>query len=182
MRVFKDRELFLPSSVVSIGAFDGLHKGHQKLIRQAVKRARELDVPSVVYTFDPPPRAYFQKQIVLTSLDEKLALMEKLTVDYIIVASFNEHYAARPSADFLDELIQIGACEVWVGSDFRFGKGKEGDIKFLSNYFQVNTYPFFTCDQGKKISSTRIRELLKNNDWLEIYQLLGRESLKTLDV
>ncbi|VEF46819.1 FAD Synthetase [Bacillus freudenreichii] len=182
MNISKDNELALSSSVVSIGAFDGLHKGHQTLIRQMAKRARELGVPSVVYTFDPPPRAYFQNQRVLTTVQEKLALIERLNVDYTVIASFNEHYASRPPADFITELRLLGAREIWVGSDFRFGKGKEGCVDLLSRHFHVNIHPFVTCDQGERISSTRIRELLKNNDWLKVHQLLGRQSLETIDV
>lgn len=182
MRIVNDNELSLPASVVSIGAFDGLHKGHQTLIKQAVRRAYELEVLSVVYTFDPPPRVYFQNQQVLTSIEEKLALIENLNVDYTIVANFDEHYASKPPADFITELSQLNTREIWVGSDFHFGKGKQGNIEMLSNYFTVNIHPFITCDQGEKISSTRIRELLQNNDWLEVYQLLGRKNLKTIDV
>ncbi|MFD1707245.1 FAD synthetase [Siminovitchia sediminis] len=179
MRAASENELKLKSSVVSIGAFDGVHRGHQALIRQMVNRARELGVPSVVYTFDPPPRAYFQGHRVLTSVEEKLELMKKLNVDYTIAARFNKHYALRPPEEFIKELRSLGTKEVWAGRDFRFGKGQEGTIEMLSGYFTVNIFPFVTCEQGEKISSTRVRELLKQKDWIKINHLLGRTSVDT---
>ncbi|MFS0643642.1 FAD synthetase [Siminovitchia sp. 179-K 8D1 HS] len=181
MKVFRENELMLTSSVVSIGAFDGLHRGHQTLIKQAVKRACELDVPSVVYTFDPPPRVYFQNERMLTSIEEKMALIKELNVDYTVVAHFNSHYASRKPIEFIEELCLLGTREIWVGPDFRFGKAKEGSVQLLSEFFKVNIHPVVTCDQGKRISSTRIRELLNKSDWIKVQDLLGRQSLKTLN-
>ncbi|MBM7714105.1 riboflavin kinase/FMN adenylyltransferase [Bacillus thermophilus] len=178
MKVFRENELILKSSVVSIGAFDGLHRGHQTLIKRVVKRARELDVPSVVYTFDPPPRVYFQSERMLTSIEEKMALIKELNVDFTIVAHFNRHYASRPPLEFIKELRLLGARDIWVGPDFRFGKDKEGSVEWLSEYLKVNIHPVVTCEQGKRISSTRIRKLLQKNDWIKVRDLLGRQSLE----
>ena len=88
--------LELPRSIVAIGAFDGVHKGHQAVIKQAVQRGRKLKVPSVVYTFDPPPRVFFQGARMLTTVQEKVLKIEKLAAGHAVVARFDEVYANRP--------------------------------------------------------------------------------------
>ena len=92
--------LRLPGSIVVIGAFDGVHVGHQKVIGGAVRASRSLDLPAVVYTFDPPPKALFSGAKVLTDIDEKLRRLSLLAPDYAIVASFDRDYATRPSGGF----------------------------------------------------------------------------------
>lgn len=77
MRIHPANTLVLPASVVTVGAFDGVHLGHQVLIRQAVARARTLGVPSVVYTFDPPPRCYLQRVPILTPLDSHIDTLRR---------------------------------------------------------------------------------------------------------
>ncbi|WP_158738093.1 FAD synthetase family protein [Alteribacillus sp. YIM 98480] len=181
MHIYKNNHLTLASSVVSIGAFDGLHRGHQTLIKEAAKRARELGVPSVVYTFDPPPRAHFQNTRVLTSVDEKIELIKLFDIDYVVVAEFNKEYASREALEFLLELSFLGPKEIWVGPNFQFGKGKKGNTNLLSDYFHVNVHPLVTCDKGEIISSTRIRELLQNNKRKQADHLLGRPRIKSLN-
>jgi FAD synthase len=112
------RELRLPGSIVVIGAFDGVHLGHQKVIRGAVGASGSLAVPAVVYTFDPPPKAVFSGAKVLTDIDEKLRRLSLLAPDYAIVASFDRDYATRPAEDFISELMLLNPIEVWVGADF----------------------------------------------------------------
>ncbi|MFB4165350.1 FAD synthetase [Alteribacillus sp. JSM 102045] len=175
MYIYNNNELNLESSIISIGAFDGLHRGHQTLIRQAVHRARELNVPSVVYTFNSPPRAFFQNSIVLTSLNEKIELIKQFEVDYIVVANFNEQYASRPASAFIEELCSLAPKEIFVGPNFTFGKGKKGDVCLLSENFKVNVQPLITCENGEIISSTRIRNLLKKDKQAQVSKLLGRE-------
>ncbi|HLR66705.1 FAD synthetase family protein [Virgibacillus alimentarius] len=180
MNVFQENELTLEASIVSIGAFDGMHRGHQALITKAAERARRLNIPSVVYTFNPPPRAHFQNHIMLTSVEEKIKIIKELGIDYIIVANFNDSYAARSVYAFIDELEDIGTQEIWVGKDFHFGKGKSGNVHLLSEYFNTCTLPFVTCDKGETISSTRIRNLIHKNDWFQAYHLLGRNKLEKI--
>lgn len=173
MNVYKQGTLHLNSSVMSIGAFDGLHKGHQSLIESNVTQARRLNIPSVVYTFDPPPRAYFQNSQILTSLEEKIELINHFNVDYIIVAKFDNHYASRSAAKFLAELKNCHPEEIFVGSNFTFGKGREGDVPLLTKHFNVTLPSLITCEKGEVISSSRIRELIKENNFTQAFHLLG---------
>jgi riboflavin kinase / FMN adenylyltransferase len=173
------RTLSLNSSVITVGAFDGVHLGHQRLIQQAVKRARTLKVPSVVYTFNPSPRVYFQNSMEVISLHEKIQVMKQQKVDYLVIADFNKEYASRPAEAFMDELALMGAKEIWVGDNFQFGKGKEGTADTLASKFKVHVLPLMTCEKGEVISSTRIRKLLKTNELTEARRLLGRTCLET---
>lgn len=173
--IYNNNELHLASSVVSIGAFDGLHRGHQALIRQTAKRALEVHVPSVVYTFNPPPRTFFQNGTLLTNVEEKIELIKQFGIDYIVIANFNEQYASRPASAFIEELENLGPKEIWVGPNFTFGKGKKGDVKLLSKHFKVNIHPLITCVDGEIISSTRIRNLLKRDQRQKVNKLLGRD-------
>ncbi len=181
VKIYNNSELKLDSSIVTIGAFDGLHRGHQSLIKQAVKSAKQARVPSVVYTFNPPPRVLFQNKQVLTTVPEKVELLNGLGIDYVILANFNHAYAARGALEFIQELYEIQPKEVIVGPDFTFGKEKLGNLHFLSQYFQVTVTPFVHCKKGKIISSSRIRKLMERNEMEQVKDLLGRKGLGILN-
>jgi riboflavin kinase / FMN adenylyltransferase len=142
--------LELPKSIVAIGAFDGVHRGHQAVIRHAVQRANKLKVPSVVYTFDPPPRVYFQGVRMLSTMDEKLVKIEKLGVRHTVVASFDATYASRSALEFIDTLAELNPIEIMVGGDFRFGNDRTGDIALLEKFFQVRVTKPVCCPKGSR--------------------------------
>lgn len=165
--------LRLWDSVVTIGAFDGVHRGHQALIRQSVDRAARLGVPSVAYTFDPPPKAVFGDAPVLTPRPEKTRRLAALGLDHAVVARFDAAYAARSAEDFLEELADLNPFEVWVGRDFRFGRGQAGDVRMLAERFPIRTPEPVQCLKGRVISSSRVRELLNRGARDEARSLLG---------
>jgi riboflavin kinase/FMN adenylyltransferase len=173
MRVYRAGALRLPGSIAVIGAFDGVHLGHQKVIGGAVRESRSLALPAVVYTFDPPPKALFSGAKVLTDIDEKLRRLSLLAPGYATVASFDRDYATRPAEDFIIELMLLNPIAVWVGADFRFGAGRKGDIEMLSRRFAVRLVDAVRCRQGEVISSTRIRNLIAKGDELGAQALLG---------
>lgn len=173
MRLHGEGGLQLDASVVAIGAFDGVHRGHQSVIRQAVATARALGVPAVVYTFDPPPKAVFAGARVLTPIEEKLRRMAGLGVHHAVVAGFDRAYASRPAASFLDELSALHPAEVRVGADFRFGAGRAGDVTMLRRNFHVSVAESVRCEGGEIISSTRIRNLIARGDTDLASQLQG---------
>ena len=130
-QVMRDDQLALPASIVTIGAFDGVHRGHQALISQAVAEARFLDLPSVVWTFDPPPKVFFGRAQQLAPVSEKLARIAQLGPDHIVLAHFCRSYAQRSPDAFLADLSRIGPRRIHVGSDFRFGANQ-----FFRNQFK----------------------------------------------
>lgn len=173
MKVHKGSSPDLNGSVVAIGGFDGMHLGHQAVIREVVKRSELYNVPSVVYTFDPPPRYYFQESIILTSIEQKIRKIKELKVENVIVAHFNKRYTQRSATSFIKELEKIQPKEIIVGSNFRFGKNKEGDVQKLKEHFKVRNPEPVYCTKGEVISSTRIRKLINIGKTREAIFLLG---------
>ncbi|GIN19519.1 MAG TPA: FAD synthetase [Bacillus bacterium] len=173
MRVHQNERLTLPGSVVAIGAFDGVHRGHQTVISEMVRTSRLEAVPSVVYTFYPPPRAYFQGAQILTNSDEKIQLLKDLGVDHVVLARFDEAYLQRTADDFIKELSLINPKAVIVGKDFRFGNNRAGNLTSLRGHFPVRSMNSICCAKGERISSTRIRELILQGKKEQALPLLG---------
>jgi riboflavin kinase / FMN adenylyltransferase len=165
--------LELPRSIVAIGAFDGVHRGHQTVIKHAVQRGRTLNVPSVVYTFDPPPRVFFQGVRMLTTVEEKLSKIEKLGAKHAVVAIFDEVYAKQSANEFIETLAKLNPAEIMVGGNFRFGKNRQGDVALLERYFKVRVTKPVCCPKGSPISSTRIRQLISDGEVALSNALLG---------
>ncbi|MEH7335783.1 adenylyltransferase/cytidyltransferase family protein [Neobacillus drentensis] len=173
MEIHTPGSLKLPSSVLTIGAFDGVHRGHQALILKTKEQAEAHGVPCVVYTFDPPPKVHFKKGQWITSLDEKLNRLKALGVDHVIVGQFNEAFMNKTGSDFIEELQFIHPVEIWEGPCFQFGKGRMGTIEDLKTHFHVGVLQPLQCEQGEIISSTRIRSLLKQGNFSLAKSLLG---------
>ncbi|WP_018634430.1 FAD synthetase family protein [Neomegalonema perideroedes] len=158
-RIVTDRQIRLDASVLAIGAFDGVHLGHQALISAAVAEARERGVPAVVWTFDPPPKVFFGRAARISPSFEKLARIARLGPDWIVVAPFTAAYAARSAEDFLEDLARAGPLAAHVGADFRFGAKQSGDAALLGRRFPLRQAPVVACREGERISSSRIRAL-----------------------
>lgn len=165
--------LQLPASVLTIGALDGVHRGHQMLLQKAKERAKFHNVPLVVYTFDPPPKVYLQRCHMITTLEEKLFRLEKMGADHVIVAKFNREFMNQSAEQFIDEIKQIHPIEIWEGPNFKFGKNRSGTIERLQQHFYVGILEPITCEKGERISSTRIRHLIKKGNYKIAEKLLG---------
>jgi riboflavin kinase / FMN adenylyltransferase len=166
-------QLTLSGSVVTVGSFDGVHRGHQALLNHVVSRARTVGVAPVVYTFSPPPKAAFGLALQLTTLDEKLRRLSHFGVDFVLVAHFTSEFASRTAGHFIDELGKLNPKEIWVGGDFRFGKDRAGDIGTIGRYFDVHVLDEVVCAKGSRISSTRLRDLLAQGRYAEAAELHG---------
>lgn len=161
-------------TVVAIGSFDGVHLGHQALIRELREKAHFYRVPSVVYTFDPPTRVLTQGTEYLSTLPEKLALLERFEVDEVIAVSFTREFASKSKEDFLGDVAVLRPRAIVVGEDFGFGKGRAGKLDDLRTVTpELIALPMFRLT-GKDIKSTRIRELLSKGDVEGAEELLGR--------
>jgi riboflavin kinase/FMN adenylyltransferase len=184
-KVFRDVAgpcLTPPGSVVCIGAFDGLHRGHQALLDATRARADALGLEAVAVSFEPLPRQHFQGRDVVARLASPRQKLEVLLVhvDRVGLLRFGEALAAMEPEAFVDSVLvqRLVAREVWVGAEFRFGRGRRGDVALLAELGRTRGYAVRTLDAvvagGERISSTRIRALLAASDFDGAKRLLGR--------
>jgi len=169
--------------VLTIGNYDGVHRGHQSMIAAVRSRARELGVPATVMTFEPTPREYFQGVAAparLTRLREKIEALAAYGVDRVVCARFDESMSRLGAADFVDELLvaRLGTRRIVVGSDFRFARNREGSIATLQEAgqrhgFDVARIAPFEID-GERVSSSLVRAALETGDLVRATRLLGR--------
>ena len=168
---------------LTFGNFDGVHHGHQVLIGHLVAKGRELGVPTMLITFEPQPREYFQGSQVparLTRFREKILLLEKTGVDYVLCFPFNER-TSRQSAEWVCKAFlhdMLAARYVVVGDDARFGEDARGDYAMLEAAgqelgYEVSHLGTLTQDH-ERVSSTRIRHALAAGDFDLAEKLLGR--------
>jgi len=168
---------------LTIGNFDGVHRGHQAMLGSLQQAARKLGLPACVLTFEPHPRELFtpdQAPARLTSLREKLELFASFGVDRVYLLRFNRHLAQLSADDFIDRLLRqgLGARWILVGDDFRFGAKRAGDFSLLQQAgakhgFEVEAMHSVTVD-GIRVSSTAVREALARGDLLQATRFLGR--------
>lgn len=171
------------SRVLTLGNFDGLHLGHQAMVARLQSIAEARGLPACVLTFEPHPREFFapaQAPTRLTSLREKAELLRGMGVDQMHVCRFDRTFASLGAEDFVRRVLvdTLGACHVLVGDDFRFGKGRSGDIALLRRMgvdhdFACESLPTVAPDGGRA-SSTRVREVLAAGDMQAAARLLGR--------
>ncbi len=169
--------------VVTIGAFDGVHRGHQAVIAHLLEKSRELGVPSVVIVFEPLPREYFspvEAPARLMSFREKFRAMADLGVDRLLRLRFDESLRCMAAEQFVQTIFVdgLGVRYVALGDDFRFGNDRAGDLALVRQQGRRHGYdagPTPTCLlDGERVSSTRIREALENADFAGAERLLGR--------
>jgi riboflavin kinase/FMN adenylyltransferase len=168
--------------VLTIGVFDGVHLGHQALIREAVERARALHGLAAVMTFHPHPRSVVAPDSswgYLCLLEERLQRIAELGPDFMMVLRFTPVLRAMSAEDFVGELVRhVRLRELFVGADFSLGKGKGGDVAVLTSLgerhgFFVRPAPQ-VCLDGQVVSSSRIRELIQAGQVAEAGRWLGR--------
>ncbi|EMF4671546.1 bifunctional riboflavin kinase/FAD synthetase [Providencia stuartii] len=168
--------------VLTIGNFDGVHRGHQVLLQNLKQKGEQLGLPSVVMIFEPQPLEFFigdKAPARLTRLRDKVKYLADSGIDYLLCVEFNQHFASLTPDEFVAELLvkKLGVKYLAIGDDFRFGKNRMGDFAFLqqagSQYgFQVADTENF-CDSGLRISSTAIRKAIQDNDLALAETLLG---------
>lgn len=170
-------------SLVAIGNFDGVHRGHRAVLRSAVSLARERELVPCVMTFHPHPSEVLGRgrQAMLTTLDRKVELLGRIDDDLLVVVEpFNLELAAMTPQQFVEELLvsQLRARVVIVGENFRFGKNRAGDLSTLKSLgvklgFEARAEPLFG-DEAGPYSSSRIRKAIDDGDLGAAEALLGR--------
>ena len=170
-------------SVVTIGVFDGVHLGHQQIITECVEESRRRGIASVLLTFDMNPRKVVSddRPCLITDRDRKLSLVRALGADYAIEIKFTPQFASLTPEEFCRDVLskQLGAKQVCVGANFRFGKGKAGDVRTLAEWgsslgYEVDVIPLVEVG-GSTVSSTLIRRLLREGRVEEAGSALGRK-------
>ncbi len=177
----KERKSSMDGAWITIGSFDGIHLGHQKIINDLVEGAKRTDVPSIVITFFPHPTAYIKKitdPYYLTSPEEKDQILSKLGVNSILTVHFNHTISRLSPRDFIRTLHrQLEFSCLLVGYDFHFGADQEGDLKrleFLGNEMGFCVRAITPLKQQlKPISSSIIRSAIKKGDLSNANTLLG---------
>ncbi|STX51881.1 riboflavin biosynthesis protein RibF (riboflavin kinase/FMN adenylyltransferase) [Legionella busanensis] len=170
-------------TVATIGNFDGVHLGHQALLAKLKAAALKLKLPSVVLLFEPQPGEFFYKEKAparLTNLREKIEILQKLQIDYLCCLKFNQRLANMLATNFAQTYFfsLLHAKYLIVGEDFRFGQGRQGDINLLASMAKksdcvIDIFANYVLD-GQRISSTKIRNLLSQNQLTDAQKMLGR--------
>jgi riboflavin kinase/FMN adenylyltransferase len=169
-------------TIITIGAFDGVHRGHQHLIQQMVEEARQTKRLAGLITFYPHPSAVlspYNPTLYLSTPGEKAALLEKLGLDILAILPFDQAMAQTTAQDFIDRVRRrLHMVELWVGADFALGHAREGDAEALQALGQDMGFIVRVIEpltwHGQIISSTRIRSLLLKGKVRQATQLLGR--------
>ncbi|WP_144895929.1 bifunctional riboflavin kinase/FAD synthetase [Lutibacter sp. Hel_I_33_5] len=156
-------------TIVTIGTFDGVHIGHQKIIEKLVAVAKKEHKESVLLTFFPHPRMVLQKDMkleLINTIDERAKLLEKTGLDYLIIHPFTKEFSRLTALDFVRNILvnQLNISRLVIGYDHHFGKNREGNIEQLTEYsklydFEVNEIPVQDID-SVSVSSTKIRKAL----------------------
>jgi riboflavin kinase/FMN adenylyltransferase len=174
----------LPSSFrpfVTIGTFDGVHRGHKKVIQRLVERAQEQGVASMLITFDPHPREALGlgKIALLTDLEEKIALLKETALDYLLVIPFTQAFSQLTAKEFIDQYLvkRLNISGIILGYDHKFGNRREGNIDLLRHELEplgiaVEEISAQAVDEII-ISSTKIRHALSSGNPFEAMRLLG---------
>lgn len=169
-------------SVVTIGVFDGVHRGHQAIISECVREARRRDMPAVALTFERNPREVVcgEMPCIITSPARKIDVMASLGLDYIVSVRFSKGFASMGPEEFCEKVLagHLGAKQVCVGENFHFGKGGAGDVITLAREggvlgFGVDVVPLVRIDLGQ-LSSTLIRGLIVEGRMSDVSAGLGR--------
>lgn len=183
---------FLPvrpeGTVVTVGSFDGVHRGHEAVLREIAARARAAGRHSVLVTFDPHPMAVVNPAaapLLLTTGPERREILAQTGLDYAVLLHFDRELAAMPPEQFVREVLVrgCGMRELVIGHDHGFGRGRQGDVELLGRLgaelgFAVDVVPALEVD-GHAVSSTQVRRAVAGGDLALAARLLGRRYFAT---
>ncbi len=171
------------ASVVSIGVFDGVHIGHQTLLKSAVAQAKKLNVPSIVLTFDPDPHDFLNPgpfPNALMPVSVRCRLIRELGIDWVVVIRFTDAFARKTAEDFMNGVLvkRLNAQCVIVGKNFRFGAQATGSVAVLRQWAKTSGVRIMPMEpvkrQDQRVSSSRIRKLVRQGDLAAAKRLVGR--------
>ena len=185
MKIYKNANLVKKhcNGVLAIGNFDGIHLGHQKVIKEAKSKAKKNNLPFGVMTFEPMPVMFFNKIIEnhrINSLEQKKSQFKKLKIDFLIIIKFTKKFSRLTAEKFIEKIIfKKTKCKyLYVSKNFKFGNKRKGNINTLKkfekkfNYKNLITKPYFK--NQKIISSTLVRKKIRQGKIIEVNKLLNR--------
>ena len=170
-------------SVIAIGNFDGLHIGHQKVLKEARQKARSKNLKFGLVTFEPVPTMFFNKNIKshrINSLNQKIYFLKKLKLDFLIVINFNKTFSNLSAEDFIKKILfkKLKSKYIFISRNFKFGKKRLGNIKILKNFEKMYLYKVLVTtpykEKNKIISSSLIRKTIQEGQVDKAAKLLGR--------
>ncbi len=184
MKIIQSISAFNSSTktIVTIGTFDGVHIGHQKILKDLIQTAKEEKKKSVLLTFFPHPRMVLQKDVsikLLNTIEEKSYLLKNMGLDYLIIHPFSKEFSRLTALDFIRDFLinKLNTSRLIIGYDHHFGKNREGNINQLKDYsmlydFEVQEIPAQDID-NVSVSSTKIRKALLAGDLKTANVFLG---------
>lgn len=165
------------NSILVIGNFDGLHKGHVSILNEAARFAKNNKRKIGLLTFDPNPKEFFSKEknFKIISLNEKQKILSAMKIDYLIILKFNKGLRNMTAENFIEKILKekIRPSKIVVGKEFKFGKNRVGNPNLLKKYFYTRI-ALQKKISGKKISSSEIRKLISLGKVSQVKKLLGR--------
>jgi riboflavin kinase/FMN adenylyltransferase len=171
------------NSVVAIGNFDGLHAGHQKVLKEAKKKAISKKLKFGLITFEPVPTMFFNKNIKnhrINSQNQKIYFLKKNKLDFLIIINFNRSFSELSAEEFIKNILfrKLKSEYIFVSQNFKFGKKRLGDIETLKHYEKKYSYKTIVTapykEKNKIISSTLIRKIIQKGQIQKVKRLLGR--------
>lgn len=184
MRIIRDLTKFDQNQALSltIGNFDGVHLGHQKILDEVKKKARQNGLKSGVLTFFNHPIGFFKpelaKNFLIFNLAQKLKFFKQNSLDFVFILPFDANFCEISASEFIEKILrkQLNVKEITVGHDFTFGKDRQGDFSFLQQNFGQNATKIDAISDGEIIySSSEVRKLLKNGEIKQVNQILGKK-------
>ena len=170
-------------SVIAIGNFDGIHVGHQKVLKEAKRKAKSKKLKFGLVTFEPVPTMFFNKNIKnhrVNSLDQKISFLKKIKLDFLVIINFNKVFSNMSAENFIKTVLyeELKSKYIFISQNFKFGKKRLGNIKILKNFEKKYLYKsIVTVPQKSKVkivSSSLIRNLIYKGEVQEVEKLLGR--------
>ena len=183
MKIIRDLEkIFFENKITAtIGGYDGIHIGHNRIISKVVQKAKENNSKSALITFKPLPKIFFaRKNFELLTTYKKIEILKELNVDYMILLRFNDSLISMSSKDFIEEILikKLNISSLTVGHDFKFGKNQSGSVSDLQDYAHKGSFTLNVEEKhsiaGERISSSSIRDYIMQNNFEKASKMLGR--------
>ena len=170
-----------PGCILTIGNFDGVHLGHQEILKKLVSKSKKMGLPSLVVSFSVTPETFFGRpKARLSSFRDKHLFLESMGVDKHLLIRFNKGFSALSASSFINQILvqKIGVKHCFIGDDFRFGKGRLGDFSMLKAASHENNYTIEKLNSvlldGLRVSSSAVRNFLTDGNFTGAEKFLGR--------